>query len=76
MEWFNTVFLPSLYDRRKMVRGKTVTYLTEKQAHICRRYMSVRICTGDYGQFYIMEHIYNGDKIQLCEEGKYLVLYW
>lgn len=76
MDWFNQVFLPSLYERRKTVHGKVCTYLTEKQAYICGKYMTERICCGDYGQFGIFEYLYNGNKIQMCQSGRYTVLYW
>lgn len=76
MKWFESVFVPSLYERKRVVRGKTCTYLTDKQADVCRRYMSSKVCNGDYGQFEIFEGFYNGNKIQLCESGKYNVLYW
>jgi hypothetical protein len=76
MKWFEEVFLPSLFQQKKMVHGKVCTYLTEKQANICRKYMTERICNGDYGQFGIFEHTFNGNKIQLCESGRYTILYW
>lgn len=76
MEWFENSFLPSLYERKKMVHGKWCTYLTDKQADVCRRYMQVRKCHGDYGDFYLEEYTFNGNKIQLCESGKYNILYW
>lgn len=76
MKWFAETFLPSLYERRKMYHGKIATFLTERQANICRKYMSERICYSDYGQFGIFEGQYDNKKIQLCEVGKYEVLYW
>ena len=76
MKWFEEVFLPSLFEKKKMVHGKVCTYITDKQAHICRKYMTEKICNGDYGQFSIYEHKYNECKIQLCESGKYNILYW
>lgn len=76
MKWFEEIFLPSLYNQKKMYHGKTATFLTDKQADICRRYMTERICHGDYGQFDVFEHTYGESKIQLCEMGKYNILYW
>lgn len=76
MKWFEETFLPSLFEQKKMGRSGLCTYLTEKQANICRKYMSERICHGDYGQFGIFEGSYNGNKIQLCESGRYTILYW
>ena len=76
MEWFEKVFLPSLHEKKKTVHGKISTLLSQKQADICGRYMKSRICGGDYGQFEIYEYSFNGKKIQLCESGKYNILYW
>ena len=73
---FEETFLPSLFNRKKMYHGKVATLLTDKQADVCRRYMTEKICHGDYGQFGIFEHTYNESKIQLCESGKYNILYW
>lgn len=76
MKWFTETFLPSLYGRKTMYHGKEATFLTSKQADICRKYMTERICHGDYGQFGIFECVWNERKLQLCEAGKYTILYW
>lgn len=76
MEWFIEVFLPSLYQKSIQYHGKAATFVTPKQADICRRYMTSKVCNGDYGQFEIFECLFNNNKIQLCESGKYDVLYW
>ena len=76
MSWFIEKFLTSLYERKKIVHGKECTYLTDKQADICKKYMNEKICYGDYGQFIIYDFTFNNNKIQLCEQGKYNVLYW
>lgn len=76
MDWFNEQYLPSLFQRKKSYHGRAATFLTDKQADVCRRYMNERICNGDYGQFVIFEYTFNDKKIQLCEAGKYTVLYW
>ena len=76
MKWFLEVFLPSLHSIATQYHGKTVTFLTEKQADICRRYMTAKECHGFYGDFVIFEGFFNDKKIQLCEAGKYDILYW
>ena len=76
MDWFTKTFLPSLYERKTMYHGKLATFLTIKQADICRKYMNERLCHGDYGQFGVFEYTYNEKKVQLCEAGKYNILYW
>lgn len=76
MEWFEKIFLTSLYNNKKMVHGKICSYITDRQADICRKYMAERVCYGDYGQFSVFEHLFNGNKIQLCEAGKYNIIYW
>ena len=76
MKWFKEVFLPSLRERAVQYHGKTATFVTAKQSDICRRYMTSRICNGDYGQFEIYEFEFNNHKVQLCEAGKHDIIYW
>lgn len=76
MKWFEEVFLPSLYEQRKNHYGKLVTFLTYKQAEICRRYLNERLCHGEYGDFCNYEGVFNDKKIQLCQHGKYDILFW
>ena len=63
MEWFKTVFLPSLEERYKQ---NSKLWLTKKQASVCKRYMTPsNTVRGNYsitvdGKFYAISVAPNG----------------
>lgn len=74
MEWFETVFIPSICERMNNPKYPRSAILSDKQADICRKYMNAKQCHGDYGWFTIYESEIDGVVYQLTFRGKYAIL--
>lgn len=74
MEWFKTVFLPSLEARMTNPKYPNQIILSPKQADICYKYMNSVQCHGDYGYFTIYEIKIDGKLYQMTTRGKYTFL--
>lgn len=72
--WFENQFIPSLCDRMNNPKYPRSVVLTDRQADICRMYMSPIQCHSDYGYFTIYQKTINGILFQMTFRGRYTFL--
>lgn len=76
MDWFKTVFIPSICKRMNNPKYPCSAILTEKQSDICRRYMNARQCCDiNYNTWFTVYEITIDDcHFSLREYGRYNII--